>query len=204
MGASEVSPFDFHCPEETFGYTHLSAGDLLREDCIFAAMNSFTRVFHPCCIRFICQLFLIATSALVIALSNVFFEDQFAARPTSHLWVFQMKYCTTVSLVAEFSNIEVPQGCPPVVFDGCLPGEKSRRLRIWWAYQQLHQGVLWTVGNWNDLWRSSYRLAASWWWNIVFQIGERRTFFEFLCFWNTYLSHFCSFRSGQQGGFDFL
>ena len=119
MGASEVSPFDFHCPEETFGYTHLSAGDLLREDCIFAAMNSFTRVFHPCCIRFICQLFLIATSALVIALSNVFFEDQFAARPTSHLWVFQMKYCTTVSLVAEFSNIEVPQGCPPVVFDGC-------------------------------------------------------------------------------------
>ena len=35
-----------------------------------------------------------------------------------------------------------------------------------------------------------------------FQIGQRMTFFEFLCFWNTY-SHFGSFRSGQQGGIDF-
>ena len=157
MGALEVSPFAFHCPEETFGYTHLSAGDLLREDCIFAAMNSFTRVFHPCCITFICQLFLIANSIMT------FFWRSVRCKTYSHLWVFKMKYCITVSFdlpkVAEFSNIEVSQGGPPVVFDGCLPGEKSRRLRIWWAYQQLHQGGLWTVGNWNDLWRSSCRLV---------------------------------------------
>lgn len=161
-------------------------------------MNSFTRVFHPCCIRFICQLFLIANSII-----KCLFWRSVHCKTYSHLWVFKMKYCTTVSFdlskVAEFSNIEVSQGCPPVVFDGCLPGEKSRRLRIWWAYQQLHQGGLWTVGNWNDLWRSSYRLVDD---EKSFSNRPKNDIFWILCFWNTY-SHFGSFRSGQQGGFDF-
>ena len=162
-------------------------------------MNSSTRVFHPCCIRFICQLFLIANSII-----KCLFWRSVHCKTYSHLWVFKMKYCTTVSFdlskVAEFlqhrgisrmstgsvwrmfARREIAKA-PNMV---SLSTTTSRRAMDCWELKRPMEVLL----------------QASWWWKNRSQIGQRMTFFEFYVF-ETHIHILVVFRSGQQGGFDF-